>query len=261
MAEKTLIAWTDHTFNIVWGCVKVSPGCKHCYAEALATRRGGNYWGPKTSRRILSENHWKQPMAWNRHAEKAGVVRRVFCGSMCDVFEAHEQTNAQRQRLWDIIRQTPWVDWQLLTKRPENIWQFLPADWGDGWDNVWLGTSIEHMDYAWRLQELMSIPAAVRFVSYEPALGPLDELDIDGLDWVIFGGESGPKYREADLDWARAMRDKCVALKIPYFFKQSAARYTERGTELDGETIKQYPENPRRSASFDLPGHILATRR
>ncbi|HEY2849882.1 MAG TPA: DUF5131 family protein, partial [Gemmatimonadaceae bacterium] len=182
------------------------------------------------------------------------------------VFEDHRDANAARPDLFALIRQTPFLHWQILTKRPENLETMLPDDWGEhGWPNVWLGTSIEDMRVAHRAKTLRRIPATVRFISYEPALGPLDELDLFGIDWIIYGGESGPEYRRHDLAWPRAMRVKCAASKRVYanggtmlgmwrgkpvehryygtefFFKQSSAPRTEMGITLDGETIRNYP--------------------
>jgi protein gp37 len=125
--------------------------------------------------------------------------------------------------MWDLIRVSPNLHFQLLTKRPENIVKYLPKDWGDeGYPNVWLGTSVEDMRVANRVDILREIPADVRFISYEPALGSLNDIDLSGIDWVIFGGESGSGYREADLEWAREMDVKCQALDIAFFFKQSS---------------------------------------
>lgn len=244
MAADSNIAWTHHTFNPVWGCLKVSPGCANCYADTLASRYGHDVWGPvaTTPRRTFGDKHWREPVKWNADAERSSERQRVFCGSMCDVFEDHPTTTAERAKLWPLIRATPWLDWLLLTKRPERIAANLPADWGDGWPNVWLGTSIESQDYASRADYLCAIPAVVRFVSYEPALGPLDlRANLSRIDWVIYGGESGSGYRPHDLAWPRAMRDACAVAGVAFFYKQSADRYTERGTTLDGETVKQYP--------------------
>ena len=241
MGQETIIAWTDHTFNIAWGCTKVSPGCKNCYADTLAERRGHSVWGPKKPRRTLSENHWKGPEKWNREAEKAGESARVFACSMCDVFEDHPTIDHERARLWSLIRETPMLDWQLLTKRPENIARMLPADWGTSYHNVWLGTSIENNDYVSRARILTEIPAVVHFVSYEPALGPLPDLDLDGIEWLIYGGESGPGFRAHDVQWARDIREACAAAGTAFFFKQSSAFRTEMGTELDGEIVRAYP--------------------
>lgn len=242
MADTTIIAWTHHTFNIAWGCVKVSPGCKNCYADGLSRRYGHDVWGPGKSRRTFGVKHWSEPLRWNAEAQKAGERRRVFCGSMCDWSEDHPAIDAERGKLWPLIRATPWLDWQLLTKRADRITSNLPVDWGTGYPNVWLGVSIENADYAWRADHLRTIPAAVRFVSYEPALGPLAHaLDLTGLHWIIYGGESGPGYRPEDKQWARDMRDACRNAGLAFFHKQSAAYRTEIGIELDGEIVREYP--------------------
>ena len=242
MGEKTIIAWTDHTFNIAWGCVKVSPGCKHCYAESSSNRFGFDVWGKNASRRTFGDKHWHEPMKWELDAIQEGRQHRVFCSSMCDVFEDHPTIVGELAKLWDLITLTPHLDWQLLTKRPERIADNLPDTWGvAGWNNVWIGTSIENNDYANRADIIRDIPAVVRFISYEPALGPLDKLDLDGIDWVIFGGESGDKFRAMDVQWARDMRDRCAKARVAYFFKQSAAPRTETGIKLDGVIVRQYP--------------------
>ena len=132
-------------------------------------------------------------MTWNREAEANGIRQRVFCSSMCDVFEDHPTIDAEREKLWPLIRATPSLDWQLLTKRADRMADRLPADWGGGYPNVWIGVSIENNDYVDRADRIRDIPAVVRFISYEPALGPLDQLNLSGIDWVIYGGESGPR--------------------------------------------------------------------
>lgn len=257
MSNKTIIAWTDHTFNGWWGCTRVSEGCRNCYAADLAARYqpGKKLWGVGGERRVFGEKHWSEPHKWQRLATDEGRRRRVFCGSMMDWAEDHPTAQALRPDLFRLMRATPDLDWQLLTKRPERIAQCLPTDWGDGWPNVWLGTSVEDMRVSARVDSLRVIPAAVRFISYEPALGPLDDLDLTGLDWVIFGGESGPRFRPANLDWARSMRDRCGSANIAFFFKQSAAIRTEMGTTLDGQTIQQYP-SPRLARSELLTGTV-----
>jgi len=220
MADKTIIAWTNHTFNIAWGCTKVSPGCKNCYADTLSSRYGHDVWGPRKPRRVLSDKYWKEPLKWNADAEAAGERRRVFSSSMCDILEDHPTITEQRGRLWELIRATPWLDWQLLTKRPERYAECLPLDWGPtGWNNVWIGTSVENDEYTWRAEAIKQIPAVVRFISYEPALGPLPSLRLDGLDWVIYGGESGPGYREHDLEWPRVMKRRCEDQGVAFFYK------------------------------------------
>jgi len=243
MAEKSIIAWTNNTFNPWMGCVKVSDGCKNCYAETLTKNRMGlSLWGKNGKRQVTTDANWRKPLQWNREAEDKGERTRVFCASLCDVFEDHPTANATRPRLWNLIKQCQWLDWQLLTKRPERIEANLPADWGNGWGNVWLGTSIEDMRVAERADILRQIPATVRFISYEPALGSLNDLDLTGLDWVLYGGESGSGYRHEDKQWARDMKAKCEAIgTCAFFHKQSAAYRTEIGIELDGEIVRNYP--------------------
>ena len=242
MSAKTIIAWTDHTFNIAWGCQKVSPGCKNCYADTLSKRYGASsVWGPGQPRRTFGAKHWADPLKWNAEANREGRQHRVFSSSMCDIFEDHPDITAERAKLWDLIERTPCLDWQLLTKRADRIATNLPPTWGDGWPNVWLGVSIENNEYVSRADDLRRIPAAVHFVSYEPALGPLDELDLTGLDWLICGGESGPKYRPMDLQWVRDIRARCEDAGVSFFFKQSAAPRTEMGIQLDGAIVRAYP--------------------
>ena len=252
MGAKTMIAWADHTFNPAWGCVKVSPGCKNCYAEDRSRRFGGDCWGPGKPRRTFGAKHWAEPLKWNRWARRDGVRRRVFSASMCDIWEEHPTIDKARADLWIVIAATPWLDWLLLTKRPERIAGRLPDSWGLGWANVWLGVSIENYDYVWRADELRNVSAVLRFISYEPALGPLDKLNLDGIGWLIYGGESGPHFRGHDIQWPRDMRRRCGERGIPFFYKQSPARWTERGTELDGEIVREYPESPAAAYSAAL---------
>ena len=267
MSEKTGIAWTDHTFNPWWGCFKVSPGCKNCYAETLADRYGHDVWGPPatTQRRTFGAKHWSDPLAWNKAAAAAGERRRVFSGSMCDVFEDHPTANAVRPELWELIRRTPSLDWQLLTKRPENIAAMLPPDWGDGYANAWLGTSVEDQERAdERIPELLKVPARIRFLSCEPLLGPVD-LD-DYLDssygcggearsencemcgtraigWVIVGGESGAGRRPMELAWLEAIVADCDLAGVPVFVKQdSAFKSDQRGRIPDELWIREFPK-------------------
>jgi protein gp37 len=253
MAEKTIIAWTDHTFNIAWGCVKIDPGCAHCYADAFDHRIGGNHWGANAPRRTFSRKHWEEPLQWERESRSSlcgkapagirgpGLPHLIFSSSMCDIFEDHPTIATERDKLWNLIRQTPHLHWQLLTKRADRIAGNLPSDWGQGWPHVWLGVSMSEPKGMWRADALRNIPAAVRFISYEPALAALPDLNMTGIDWLIYGGESGPGFRPHDLAWPRQMKAKCEAAGIPFFFKQSAAPRTEMGTTLDGETIHNFP--------------------
>ena len=248
MAEESIIAWTKHTLNPWMGCVKVSDGCSNCYAEVLTAGRMGipDLWGAKARRQRTGPGIWRKPIKWNKEAIASGESMRVFCASLCDVFEDHPQANEWRADLWDLVRATPALDWQILTKRPERILECLPEDWGDGWDHVWLGTSIEDERVAHRAQTLAQVPAAVRFISYEPAIGPLAHaLDLSGIDWVIYGGESGPGYRKEDKQWARDMHALCGDNDVAFFHKQSAGHRTELGIDLDGVIVREYPQEVR----------------
>lgn len=240
MAENTLISWTDYTFNPWMGCTKVSPGCKHCYAETITKNRMGlTLWGPTAARQRTSTNYWKQPRKWNREANDRKETKRVFCASLADIFEDNEQLIAWRNDLWGLITQTPRLEWQLLTKRPENIQRFSPDHIPP---NVWIGTSIESAEYVFRADILRKIQARIRFISYEPALGPLaTAIDLTDIHWLIYGGESGPHFRPEDKQWARDIKAKCEREEVAFFHKQSSAYRTEVGQELDGEIIHQFP--------------------
>ena len=181
MAENSKIEWTDHTFNPWIGCTKVSAACDHCYAEVATPTRtlrasGAETWGPHAPRRRTSPANWKKPLAWNRQAQAEGRRYRVFCASLADVGDNHASILAEwRADLWHLIAATPNLDWLLLTKRPQNIIKMLPHIWGDGWPNVWIGTTVENQTEAdRRIPHLLAVPAAVRFLSMEPLLGPVD---------------------------------------------------------------------------------------
>jgi protein gp37 len=237
MADTTLISWTDSTFNPWMGCAKCSPGCENCYAERLVSGRMGlkGLWGA-SARRVKTKT-WHNPVKWN--ATTNGKPHRVFCGSLMDIFEDHPALSEWRSQLFDLICATPQLTWQLLTKRPENIRSMLPYDWHDGpYRNVWLGTTIESIDQSARVRQLAFVPAQKRFVSYEPALGPLTGLDLAGIDWVIYGGESGPGRRPDRIEWARELRDMCRAAKIPFFYKQASAPRPGQQHLLDGELVQ-----------------------
>lgn len=271
MGASTAIAWTDHTFNPWWGCARVSPGCNHCYAETFAKRTGHDLWGKGGERRFFGDKHWAEPIRWNRQAEADGRRHRVFCASMADVFEKRADLTEHRERLFRLIEDTPWLDWQLLTKRPENIARLAPDRWNAGFpENVWIGTTVEDQQRAQqRIPVLLAVPVATRFLSCEPLLGPVDlsrwlglewsEIGecwgIDmfswlqgewgparGISWVIVGGESGPHHRPLDLDHARTLRDQCLAADVPFFFKQVGGRTpTAGGDLLDGVAYKEFP--------------------
>jgi len=243
LAEKSLIAWTDNTFNPWMGCHKVSQGCTNCYAETLITKRMGKpgLWGANGVRQ-RTKGPWTKVPRWNKEARDRGAPLRVFTASLADVFEDYPGPNEWRDDLWDLIRDNHWLDFQLLTKRPENLERMLPEDWGEGWPNVWLGTSIEDNRVVERATLLTSVPAIVHFVSYEPAIGPVDELDLTDIEWLICGGESGPGYRPMDLQWARDIQLRCAVWETAFFFKQNAAPRTEMGIDALGAIYRDYPE-------------------
>ena len=250
MGQDTAIAWTDHTFNPWWGCERVSPGCQHCYAETFAKRTGNAVWGKNADRRFFGDRHWNEPRKWDRAAAEAGRPALVFCASMADVFEDRDELDEHRERLFDLIAETPNLIWLLLTKRPQNVTAMVePSGWvGDpyrSWPrNVWIGTTVEDQQRAdERLPHLARIPAPVRFLSCEPLLGPVDLLHhVESVDWVIVGGESGPGHRPLDLDHARSLRQQCLLWDVPFFFKQVGGRTpTAGGDVLDGETHKNWP--------------------
>ncbi len=222
LAKNSRIEWTTHTFNPWWGCVKVSPACKHCYAEAWAKRVGSRVWGIKAERRFFGDKHWAEPIKWDTAAAEAGERPRVFCASMADVFEDRRDLDDARLRLWELIEATPNLDWLLLTKRPELVRKMVP--WGQSWPtNIWLGTTVEDQEWAEeRLPHLAEIPAAVRFISAEPLLGPLNISRWLGehIDWVITGGESGPKARPSSPSWFLDLLNQCMASEVPFHFKQ-----------------------------------------
>jgi protein gp37 len=226
MAKNSHIEWTHHTFNPWWGCQKVSPACDNCYAELWAKRMGHQLWGATAPRRFFTDAHWKEPLRWNQEALDAGRRERVFCASMADVFERRSDLNAERERLWELIENTPNLDWLLLTKRPQNIKRIVP--WRENWPaNVWLGTTVENQAVGEkRLPLLLRIPATIRFLSCEPLLGQINLrpwLNIDGLfpiDWVIAGGESGPNSRPMHPDWVLDLLNQCQEFNVPFHFKQ-----------------------------------------
>ena len=241
--EQSKIEWTDHTFNPWIGCQKVSKGCDNCYAELLTKKYGWTEWGPHGKRVRTSAANWRKPLQWNKQAQAAGTRARVFCASLADIFDNQAPAGA-REDLFDLIRNTPYLDWQLLTKRPENYGRFLPEDWSvENYPNVWLGITAEDQEaYDTRWPVLACVPAAVRFISYEPALGPLlltphgpiklqaaltrrgvepDFAIQDRMpDWLIWGGESGNGARVMNPEWARSIEKQCRENNIMIFGKQ-----------------------------------------
>jgi protein gp37 len=234
VAENSKIEWTDHTFNPWVGCTKVSPACDHCYAEGWAKRTGqAGLWNGE--RRRTSAANWRLPYKWNNAAPLSGPRPRVFCASLADVFD-NQAAPEWRRDLWWLIRETPNLDWLLLTKRPQNIVKMLPDNWGEGYPNVWLGTTVENQTEAdRRIVALLEVPAVIHFLSCEPLLGPLDLNSVEcgfgtidaldheiapGIDWVIVGGESGPGARPFEERWAQQLKRQCEDALVPFFMKQ-----------------------------------------
>lgn len=224
---KTKIEWCDYTFQPWIGCTRVSPGCQHCYAESLAKRTGLAQWGPEAERRVTSDANWRLPLKWAKQARETGERPRVFCASMADVFEDRPELVEPRLRLWDLIDDTPELEWLLLTKRPENWRKVLPSFWIKRWpQNAMFGFTAEdqpRLDARFaHWDDLATTTLGLRtFVSCEPLLGPLDfHGDFALIDWVICGGESGHGARPMHPDWARSLRDQCQAAGVPFLFKQ-----------------------------------------
>lgn len=271
MGAESKIEWTNHTFNPWEGCMKVSEGCKHCYAEGRdKIWHLGAHWGPGSTRKPMSEQYWNQPAKWNEAAKTAGVRARVFCASLADVMEDHPEVEQHRLRLFKVIEDTPWLNWQLLTKRPENFERFLPKRWlMDMPDNVWLGTSIEGPLVLSRINDLLRVPASVHFLSMEPMIGEVDlkriphpehdpalgytwncltGVGIDGervgdiykllptITWVIVGGESGPQARPMSINWATDIRNDCRDYGVAFLFKQWGEWHPE-GQLMTGDVV------------------------
>ena len=240
MGVKTGIQWTDATWNPWVGCLKVSPGCKNCYMYRDQERFGKD---PRDIHRTAKAT-FQAPLNWKE-------AKRVFTCSFSDFFI--EQADEWRPDAWKIIKDTPHLTYQILTKRVRNIEDRLPKDWGSGYRNVWLGVSVESESYAWRLAYLQGIPAWKRFVSYEPALGEVDWEawlqppieKYEQIDWVISGGESGPNFREAKMAWFDKLATVCKRYGIPHFHTQHGGTKKEDGAfggyKIYGETHRAFP--------------------
>lgn len=247
MGFQSAIEWTDGTFNPWTGCERVSPACAHCYAADLAKRwTKRDIWD--TGEFVFrAESYWRKPRSWNAQAQAARQPMFVFCASMSDVFQDADVLVPHRERLWEEISSTPWLVWLLLTKRPENIERMLP--WPEAPENVWLGTSVENARQSWRARAVVEVPAPVHFLSCEPLLGSLfrsggnrQPLDLDDIEWVIGGGESGPRFRAPDPECVRELRDACHEASVPFFWKQwGGANPKAGGKEIDGRAWCQRP--------------------
>jgi protein gp37 len=229
MATISTIEWTEMTWNPVTGCTKTSQGCKHCYAERLAHR----FWGTRdfTDVRVHDERI-NQPLRWRQ-------PRVVFVNSMSDLFHeaVPEQTIA---RIFQVMERAEQHTFQILTKRSERLSKVASRlPWPS---NVWMGVSVENSRFLHRVDHLRQAPAAIRFLSCEPLIGPLDDLSLDEIDWVIVGGESGPGARPMQKAWVEAIHVKCKAAQIPFFFKQwGGAQKVRHGRRLNGRTYDEMP--------------------
>ena len=251
MPGPSRIEWTDATWNPVTGCTKVSKGCDHCYAADLAHGRLTRRYVARLpvvdsiearadpfAVRLWPER-LEQPLRWRE-------PRRIFVNSMSDLFHADIPPEYIRQ-VFDVMLGAPHHNYQVLTKRPARAAAFLRRHMdlcklGVLPPHVWIGTSVEDQQAAYRVRHLREIPALIRFISFEPLLGPMDP-DLLGVSWVIVGGESGPSYRSLDMDWVRTIRDACLAERVPFFFKQVGGRTPKAGGRtLDGKTWNQYPD-------------------
>ena len=245
MGDNSTIEWTDATWNPITGCTKVSPGCKHCYAERLAERLQtmGNPRYVHGFRLTLQRDQIELPLNWRR-------PRRIFVNSMSDLF--HESIPAEFvQSVFEVMNRAHWHHFQVLTKRAERL-EELASDlqWGR---NIWQGVSVENADYLWRVEHLRKVPASVRFLSIEPLLGPIQRLPLKGIDWVIVGGESGPGHRLVMAQWIRDIRTQCEREGVPFFFKQWGGRTSKSGGNmLDGQQWMDYPTPRRRVAPLNI---------
>ncbi len=238
MPDRTGIEWTDATWNPVTGCTRVSPGCARCYALRIAERFRGTPAFPSGFDLTLHPERLDIPLHWRR-------PRRIFVNSMSDLF--HEDVPLEFiRRVFDAMTAASWHQFQVLTKRGQRLREMAPQlEWPE---NVWMGVSVENQRWASRVDDLRTVPAAVRFLSVEPLLGPV-RLNLDGIHWVIVGGESGPRARPMRIDWATSVRDQCVAAGVPFFFKQwgshdefgSRGSKAQNGQMLEGRLWQDSP--------------------
>jgi len=231
VSEHSSIEWTEATWNPWMGCTKVSAGCDHCYMFTEQRRYGHD---PAVVRR--SKTRFTAPLTWKE-------PKLIFTCSWSDWF--HKAADPWRDEAWEIVRQTPRHTFQILTKRPGRISRHLPADWGNGYPNVWLGTSVENQSAAFRAEQLADIPAQLRFLSCEPLLGPIAFGNtLEHFSWMIVGGESGAWCRPMDLAWARSLRDQAALHNVAFFLKQLGGCPDKRGHDqavLDGRRYSAMP--------------------
>jgi len=234
VGAKSTIEWTEATWNPVTGCTKISPGCKHCYAERMAHRLKAmgqlNYVNGFEV--TLHERSLSIPLRWRK-------PQTIFVNSMSDLFHESVPTEFILQA-FDVMRRAHWHRFQVLTKRADRLANLsLELPWAD---NIWMGVSVESEGYTHRIDHLRETGALIKFLSLEPLLGPLDNLKLDGIDWVIAGGESGPGARFMDPEWVLSIRNQCVEARVPFFFKQWGGVWKKKfGRTLEGRTWDQMP--------------------
>ena len=230
------IEWTESTWNPLTGCTKVSPGCKHCYAERMAKRLQAmgqpNY--ANGFKLAMHEAVLQKPLEWK-------TPQVIFVNSMSDLFHEKDPLDFIQQT-FDVMRRAHWHQFQVLTKRAGRLAELSPLiEWPD---NVWMGVSVENQDYTSRIDDLRKTGAKIKFLSLEPLLGPIQLLDLQGINWVIVGGESGPGARPVLQEWVTAIRDQCVSTRVPFFFKQwGGVQKKKAGRELEGRTWEEMPAN------------------
>lgn len=234
MSGNSKIEWTESTWNPVTGCTKISPGCKHCYAERMAARLQA-MGQPRYKNGFdvsLQEDVVEAPLHWRK-------PRLVFVNSMSDLFH-QDVPDTFITKCFEVMGFASQHTFQVLTKRPQRVVELADAlPWPS---NIWMGTSVENVDYTWRIRELQRVPATVRFLSVEPLLGPIRQLPLSGVHWVIVGGESGPKARPMKKEWVEAIRDRCIKYRVPFFFKQWGGVHKSRtGRVLDDRTWDEMP--------------------
>ena len=236
MGANSSIEWTESTWNPVTGCTKVSPGCKHCYAERLAERLQAmgqrNY---RNGFKLTLQPHMLDlPLQWRK-------PQRIFVNSMSDLFQK-EVPPAYILRVFDVMRRAYWHQFQVLTKRADILRELDPViDWPA---NVWMGVSVETKAYTWRIDDLRQTHARTKFLSIEPLLGPIADLNLSGIDWVIVGGESGPGARPIQRNWVVDIRRQCRQAGVAFFFKQwGGVNKKKTGRKLDGRTYDEMPIN------------------
>jgi protein gp37 len=240
MSGTMSIEWTDATWNPVTGCTKISAGCDNCYAERFAERFRGTPGHPFEAGfdLTLRPERLDQPLKWRRS-------QMIFVNSMSDLF--HKEIPGEFiERVFDTMERATWHTFQVLTKRSSLMSKFLRGRYGPtrGPRHMWFGVSVEDGTKLSRVEHLRRAPAGVRFLSIEPLIGPIDQIDLTGIDWVIVGGESGPKARPMNEQWVQKVRDQCVAAQVPFFFKQwGGIRPKAGGRQLDGREWNQYPVN------------------